>query len=233
MRNPTIIFALLLCGVSCEPLGPGPGELTLGWKLGFGVECDDAAAGVTTIRATVLSSDSKLQVAEQTAACSAGSLRIERLPAGRYEVLVEAGDSADFTVALFSGRATGVVVAGDDVVSLGQVALAKIPPSQNPGELELSWTFSSGLCGANGVETVTVLVWRELVYSEHSRSYPCDLPAPGYVALKLPPAEYGILLEGRNAEGALVKTAKNASVTIEIGRTTRLTGPDAMVLVTP
>jgi hypothetical protein len=214
----TLLAASFLLA-TCDSGGPAPGSIALKWKLGFGVLCDNAAANIDTIRVKVLS-PKNVETLSQSFTCASGTGVVAHVPVGTFNLTIEGGVGANFTQAVFTGSIGGVVVASGKVADAGTVVMQKVPPTENPGGLQVSWTFQTGLCGANGVKDVRLQVWRELVYAQHDKVYPCDIPTPGYVPLDVPPTTYGIVADGVDATGKIVRTGTKSDVTVQAGSTT-------------
>jgi hypothetical protein len=214
----TILATGVLLG-SCDGGGPAPGSIALRWKLGFGVTCDNPAANIDTIKVKVLS-PKNIEVISQSFTCSSGTGTVANVPVGTYNLTVEGGVGSSFTQPVFTGTLGGVVVSPGKVADVGTVVLQKLPPTENPGGMQVSWTFQTGLCGANGVKDVRLQVWRELVFAQHDKVYPCDIPAPGYVALDVPPTTYGVVADGMDANGKIVRSGSKSDVTVQAGTTT-------------
>ncbi len=242
-KNRSLVVPLFLVGVvgmlasACAP-DPDPGTIMVEWKLGFGVACDHPEADVDKIRVTLLEpGEAEVAVVtreypdgfSKTFSCSAGEATLDRVPLGTFNLLIEAG-KGDFDYAVFKARVGGLVVEEGALLDVGEVSMEKLPPSANPGGLEVSWTFDAGLCGANDVDTVQLVVWRERVFREHDKNYPCDLPSPGHVKLDLAPGTYAITAEGLNLEAMVTRRGEADDVEIAEGTTTSLVGSDAIVL---
>jgi hypothetical protein len=196
---------------------PAPGSIQVRWILGFGVPCNHQQAMIDTIRVRVLVPAGNREVAAQTFACTGGSGTVMNIPAGTYNLEIEGGVGSTFTTPVFTGSAGGVVVASGKAVDVGSVTLEKVPPTENPGGLQISWDFSSGLCAANGVVNVRVQVWRELVFKAHDQTYPCDSPT---VQLNVPPGKYGIVVEGLDKDGIVVRRGTKDDANVQQGSTT-------------
>jgi hypothetical protein len=197
--------------------GSAPGSIQVRWLLGFGVPCNHPQAMIDTIRVRVLIPAGNREVAAQTFACTAGSGTVMNIPAGTYNLELEGGVGSSFTTPVFTGSVGGVVVASGKVVDVGSVTLSKVPPTENPGALQISWDFETGLCAANGVVNVRVQVWRELVFKAHDETYPCDSPT---VQLNVPPGRYGIVVLGLDKDGNVVRRGTKDDADVQQGSTT-------------
>jgi hypothetical protein len=225
-RGALAVIAVLAAG--CGQSGPSPGSIQVKWQLGFDVPCTHAEAGIDTVRVRVLEPGGR-EVFAPTFPCAARAGVVQEIPIGTYNLELEGGVGANFTIAVFAGSLGGVIVESGQTVKV-EAALEKVPPSQNPGGLQVAWTFEAGLCGANNVANVRLLIWREMVYREHDQVYPCDTPAPGYVELAVAPGEYGVVAEGLDVDGHVVRRATRGDVTVEQGLTTSLVGSEALLL---
>ena len=211
---------ILLVGACGEGVAPGPIRLT--WKLGSGVACSDPVANIDTIRIKVLMAEEEEAMPAQSFSCSEGGAVIEDVPPGTYALQIEGGSGANFTDVVFSAAVAEVIVLQGGITDLDVVEMEKVQPEEVPGGLKVSWSFETGLCGANGVRTVELKVWRDGVYRAHTQVYACDL-ASGFVLLPdLPPGDYVVVAEGMNTEGQIVRRAVDREVTIEQGSTTEL-----------
>ena len=223
--RPTLALALgaLLLG-ACSP-APVPGKVTVEWKLGFGVDC--AKAGIDTIRVTAQEPGERELVAE-TFSCSAGAATIRDVPAGACTVVIEGGVGSSFDYPVFTATVGSVLVREGDTAETGKVTLEKLPPQQNPGSLEIGWSFDNGqLCVPNGVETVRVTVWRELVFKEYEDTTDCNT---GMVKVEVQPGAYAVVLEGMDAEGKVVRQATKEDIEVKQGETNSLVGANGLVL---
>lgn len=218
-----LAFGALLLG-ACSP-APVPGKITVAWKLGYGVDCSQA--GIDTIRVTVQEPGERELVAE-TFSCSALTATISDVPAGAYTVVVEGGVGSSFEYPAFTGTVGSVLVHEGDTTDAGKVTLEKLPPQQNPGHLEIGWSFDNGqLCRPNNVETVRVTVWRELVYKEYENTLECD---DGTVKIDVQPGTYAVVLAGIDAEGKVVREATKEDIEVKQGENTSLVGSNGLVL---
>jgi len=208
---------LSACGGSSAP-----GTITVRWTLGFGVACDDSRAQVNTIRVNVVVPGSKKELLSQEFTCSSTQGIVANVPVGTYNLEVLGGVGTGFAVPAFRGAAGGVIVKSGQTVDVGNVVLEKIPASDNPGVLQVTWGFTSGLCGANGVANVRLQVWQDLVFKQHDQTYECDIPAPGYIELNVPPATYGIVAEGLDVDGLVVRRGTKDNVDVQTGQTTNV-----------
>jgi hypothetical protein len=227
LYSPFVLSVLVALG-GCDLLETQVGQIQLSWKIGSGIECSAATAAIDTIKITVTDSVSDEKVVDKTYACSAGKATITKVPVGTYAIEIEGSKEGDS--ATFRGTVAGVEVYAGKAADAGTVELEKLPPTTDPGGLRVSWTFGAGLCGANNVSEVRLVVWKDSVYRSHDQIYPCDLAAPGYVHLALSPALYDIELEGLGPDGKQTAFARKNSVTITEGETTDLTGSNAFVL---
>ncbi|MCA9667788.1 MAG: hypothetical protein KC503_19445 [Myxococcales bacterium] len=228
LKTTSLACAFALSLVACGSNGPAPGEVKLSWLLGFGVQCDATQADIDTIRVRLRLPERA--VVDQEYSCSSGTATLTNVPPGTYALEVQGGKGANFDLVVFRATVPVVLVSSSEVTDVGKVQLEKVPPSENPGGLELSWTFESGLCGANQVENVRVVVWRDLVFRQFDQAYACDIPAPGYVHLDLEPGQYGVTLEGIDVEGRTTRRGQADGITIEQGKTIELKGSNAIVL---
>jgi hypothetical protein len=221
----------------CGDNGPAPGSVQLAWKLGFGVACNDARAGIDTIRVRFFqpATNQELKQYNKDFSCSSSTGIVPMVPVNTYNLTVEGGNAANF-VASFTASVPAVVVKTGATLNLGTVVLEKVPPMEQAGNLQVSWTFQTGLCGANNVSNVQLQVWRDLVYKQHDKIYPCDIPAPGYVSLDVPAGGYGIIATGLDATGKIVRIGEaparptDPPVMVDMNQTTSLTGTSAIVL---
>lgn len=212
----------------CDLLETQTGLIKLSWKIGSGIECSATAATIDTIRVVATDSVSNETIAQKTYACSAGQATLTGIPVGTYSIVLEGALASES--ATFRGSVAGVTVYDDKVADAGVIELEKLPPTTDPGGLRLSWAFKAGLCGANDVSEVRLVVWKESVYRTHDQTYACDLAAPGYVHLALTAAIYDIDLQGLGTDGKQTASARKDSVGVKEGETTDLTGSNAMVL---
>lgn len=223
--GPTFALALgALLLAACSP-APVPGKITVEWKLGFGVDCSQG--GIDTIRVTIQEPGERELVAE-TFSCTAGAATIRDVPAGAYTVVIEGGVGSSFEYPVFTGTVGSVLVREGETTETGKVTLEKLPPQQNPGGLEIGWSFDNGqLCRPNGVASVRVTVWRELVFKEYQNALECD---EGKVKVEVQPGTYAVVLEGMDAEGVVVRQATKEDVEVKQGETTSLVGANGLVL---
>ena len=199
-------FFLAACG------GDAPtGSITFGWKLGFGVACNDPAAQIDTIRARLFNPTTKKDVITPvTFSCGLFTGQLPKIALGTYNVILEGGTGAAFTQAVFTGAANGIVVTASKVSSIGEVRLAKVPPNANPSGLHVSWRFQSGkMCVPLGVAQVRITAWREKVYLEQDKVYECINSSQ---QLALQNGGYGLVAEGIDATGRVVTKAEQADV---------------------
>jgi hypothetical protein len=225
MRNHArISFAgsLVLAGLlgACDG-GQPPGTIQLRWRIGYGVDCSDARADINKIRVRVLQPQTNKELlAPATFECVAGTGTLQGVPAGTYNLAIEGGKGADFTNPAFTGTAGGVVVKAGASVDIGTVVLAKVPETIDPGGLQIDWNFSGGnRCATVGVVNVRFQVWRDLVFLQHDKSYPCESPA---FTLEVPPGLYGIIAEGIDANGKVVQRGTKPDAVVQQSGSTQV-----------
>lgn len=216
-----IICATTLFFSNCIGNNP-PGNIEVAWTLGFGVECDDQSANIDTIRAKVFLPSKNTPIAEHVFTCSEYEALIPDIPVGIYNLELEGGIGENFTTPVFKGSVGSIAVISKFTTNTKNIVLEKVPPIQTPGTLKISWTFKEGLCGANNVANVHLLIWRDLVYKEHDHTYPCDLPSPGYLLFDLSSGKYGVIAEAMSEDERLMRYASDDNVKISEGETTTL-----------
>jgi hypothetical protein len=226
----SIALGMSLAATACTP-EPPPGQIEVSWTLGLGVSCSDLDADIDTITITVVDPVLAKTLQSSTYACSAARGTLSGLPAGIYDVTLDGGKGETFKDPTFTAAVSNVRVESGQLTAMGNVVLEKLPPKEVTGGLKVSWTFSSGLCGANGVSYVQFQVWRDEVYKDHDTRYPCDLPAPGFVHLELKTGTYGLMFQALDPEGNILMSVIKRDVKVEDGKpAVDLTGPNAIVL---
>lgn len=229
-RSSVLIAAFMgLTLVACGGDTP-TGSIQFGWKLGFGVACTAPAAAIDSIRAHIFNPTTKKDVATaMTFDCGLGTASFPGVPTGTYNIVLEGGVGRTFTTPVFSGSATGIVVAAGKPTAVGEIRLAKAAPAINPGTLQANWRFQNGkFCAPNGVAQVRLTAWREDVYLDHDKTYDCDL---GATQIVLAPSTYGFVAEGFDAKGRVVtQTQQDGVIVTANGVSTEFVLPDPVVL---
>lgn len=204
-------LSLVACGEDTPT-----GSIQFGWKLGFGVACNDPAAGIDTVRARLFNPTTKKDIGNPVSfQCGLFAGVMPTVPVGTFNVIIEGGVGAAFTQPVFTGAANGVVVAKSKPTELGDIRLAKIPPTETPGSVNLSWRFQSGkMCIPLAVAQVSVTAWREKVYLETQKTYDCVNSSQQLV---LPESTYGFTAEAIDAKGRVVTHAEKDNVVVGSG----------------
>jgi len=230
-----IVLLLGIVGCGSDDLAD---PISVSWQFGVGLACDDPAVTATHV-SVLLSSTSGGDEIERTVPCQDSPLVIEGVEAGGYTLSVVAGQGEAFSMAQFEGLDKPVfefASATGDVNEIGPIALRQRALAESPTQLRLEWDFAQGLCGANDVENVEVIVWKDqgLNFVE-SRMYPCSLPqSEGYIEISLVPnidgESYAISVNGFNARGKQTKVGTARKVVVTDGQVTDLRGDRAIIL---
>ncbi len=147
----TLLLGLLGCGGSSG--GEPPGSIRVRWDVPVGCQ----TAGIDRVRVWVREAGSPPDTPptlQQTATCGDGSLTLDGVPAGTWELFV---DGLDPTGHPTHGASTEVDVAGGETSSPPPLTLVR-----KPSALDISWRFADGgLCSSHGVHTVAIHVFDE------------------------------------------------------------------------
>lgn len=222
MKHRVPIFMLAVATAllaACGGGGPNTGIIQVRWKLGgFDVNCDapqarDAQNRIPdTVRIRVIHAQKNVEVVpSQAFACSSKSAILSNIPAGTYNLVLELGVGATFTQPIFTGTVGGVAVIAGKTADVGTVVLEKIPEAVDPGGLRIDWDVG-GRCGSVGVVTIRLQVWRELVFKQNEQTLDCDSPA---VQLQVPPGRYGIIAEGLDQTGKVIRRGTEQNVQVQ------------------
>ena len=173
-------FAALLLALGCEhEKSTDKGVLVVPFELGNRKECKDL--GVVGVRVEL--GDGELA---QEVDCSAGEVRFNLVPKGRYDVTVYGVDDDGVAImdSLADGPASVDVVGGNTTVVLDPPAVLTAAPAK----LLLRWQFGFGSCESAAVGGFTVSAWRadggELLMEA---DVPCDMPGEGREQYRLVP----------------------------------------------
>jgi hypothetical protein len=167
------LASLVLLALGCERHeSPNKGVLVVPFELGNRKQCKDL--GVVGVRVE-LGDDGELA---QEVDCSAGEVRFNLVPKGRYDVSVYGVDEDGVAImdSLADGPASVDVVGGNTTVVLDPPAVL----TASPAKLLLRWQFGFGSCESAAVGGFTVSAWRadggELLMEA---DVPCDMPGEG------------------------------------------------------
>jgi hypothetical protein len=170
------ILALSLASCSREP---GPGTVIVKFRLGNDKTCEEL--GVVNVRA-FLGDDPTLSDAgdtdgggpdlDVTAPCEDGEVTITQVPAGSYELTVQAIDAADVTIMdNLKDGALPVEVLGDG----SQLTTDTIGLTNSPSQLKVRWDFGFSSCEAEGVGSFRIAAF-DTTGTEglHEVTIPCN-----------------------------------------------------------
>lgn len=197
--------ALMLC--MCSDDSSGPGRVQVYWQVA-NTTC--TKAGITDV--WVHLSQGQERLLSRSTHCSAGTVLIDDVPAGVYDILVEGHDKDDAIT--YEGSYLGLDVEEGEVASSPP---GKIMLSLKSGTLLLNWKLvntSSNICGFNNVAQVEVNVSQNTpLLNLFSGVFPCDpssadpdtLPAPlvnAWIEIGgMPPTDLDVVLFGLSPEG--------------------------------
>lgn len=227
--SPLAVALVSLVILGCGEDAP-PGRVAVAWTIGSGVSCDDAEVDIDSVRVTLTDiADEDVRITT-TSYCAANSAVLDLIPAGTYDLLLEGVKGSDFATAGFRGEKTGVIVLPGQTTTVGELAMEFLPPLPDPGTLQLSWGFESGLCGANEVTKVRIVIWQKRLVKSYEKSHDCNIDAPGYISVSLSPNTYDVRIFGSNDQQQTIMTGGKDGLVITEGGTTSAKDTDGVTL---
>ncbi len=145
---PTLGTLALVSGCVEEPT---QGSVIVPFQVGSGVPCDHPDAEISKVRVTLGGEY------ENDASCESGEVRVDGVPAGNYDILVEGIDSSGVTIVdNFESDTQTIEVLGGSSVTTDQVELAF-----SPAQLYLRWNIDDGYstCENTNVANFKISTW--------------------------------------------------------------------------
>jgi|GEM_PF-3190845 hypothetical protein len=223
---------IVLASVSLLACGEGEqdGRVALTWTIGSGVACNATNVDIENVRLTLTDISDEDQIIVTTSYCAAKSATLDNIRPGTYDLLLEGAKGTDFEISTFRAEVTGIVVLPEQTTTLDEIAMEFLPPLPDPGTLQLSWGFETGLCGANSIEKVRVVIWQTSIVKSYEKTLECDIDAPGYISISLSPNKYDVRLFGINDQQQITMRAGSDDFAITEGGTTSLKGSEGLTL---
>lgn len=223
-----MVLILGLVGLaSCGTDSPGTGAVGVSWMV-EGATCE--LAGLTTVRLDLLQDGELLD--SQEGSCSAGSLVLEGVTEGRYDLYLAGLDPEDNV--LYEASYEGLKVVAGDTPSTPP---SKLLLSMKLGVVKLRWTLpaENPMCSFNDIADVEVSVLQDgSMFSLYHQLFPCDpgtsedLPSPlvgGWIEISnILPGDVKLVLYGINSQDERVFKGE-AEATVEISAPVEVSVP--------
>ena len=157
----SVLLTLSACGSDSID---DPGRMEVHWVIG-GSTC--ATSEVSTVQVTLYGDDGIQDVV--TSPCQMGSVIVESLPPGRYNVQVD-GFHSQQTLPTYWGTVQDVPIRSGYTNTAPTVEMA-----EKPGAMDVTWRFSDGkVCAFAGVDTVEISIWDSHSNKVYANELPCS-----------------------------------------------------------
>jgi hypothetical protein len=169
------------------------GSLAFFWVFPYPGEAltfDCALAGVDEVDVTVTPAGSAVAAYQDTFACDAEGVEVTNLPAGRYQLRVQAfGEYHQEPILLFDSGSLDVDIFGNELTSLEDLIVARADNVFS--DFDVSWSFVDESCLDLGVESVTVSFQR-FGFAAPEDSLAVDCGAAGVLRRVFVPGSYDV-----------------------------------------